>query len=413
MRVRSHKFPRPDEIATDTTYYDEDEKYLDIGYQRLKIIDLNDYSRFKMIKKLYINNNCLTILPAPENLPHLNELDCCYNQLNIIPFYPNLEQLKASNNNISSLSNYHDSKLEYLDISHNNGFILNIRLPECRQLYITHNTLTSIDLGWCPKLQLLDCGYNEISEIRGIVDLIELNIEYNNITALHCWPNIQYLNADYNKIQYLKKYPRLLSLNIQYNKLIKIDDQPLLERLIANNNNICELGIFPKLKFVDLSYNRLQKFEIPPSAEHIYLQFNCIKNFCLEKQRLLNAKEIQIDYNLYKNCYRKYYDNLEKIQIQPNRGQIELMLNKLHLLFDTEIINLLIKNFSETKFYDRYTMFIFVSKKIYQKYFNKNIVSIENLLKIDEFQKLLSSIAQIYYRAIIVTLYFNEYEKLI
>ncbi|AEX61666.1 putative leucine-rich repeat protein [Megavirus courdo7] len=71
MHAKSHRYPDNDDIETDTTYYDEKEKYFDLGYQRLKYIDINIYPEFTYLKKLFLNNNSLKNLPNPKYLPNL------------------------------------------------------------------------------------------------------------------------------------------------------------------------------------------------------------------------------------------------------------------------------------------------------------------------------------------------------
>ena len=248
MRARSHRFPDEDHGYVDTTHYDEDDNYLDIGFQRLKKISYN--SSFEYITKLFVDHNSLSTLPSPKEIPLLEELTCSYNKLKIIPYYPGLVFQNNSQNNISSLSIYKNCKIKYLDCSHNSNLNIDFNLPYCEQLYISDNDLNHIDLRKTPRLELLDCGNNNIETIDGVPKLIELNIQHNKIKSLQQWQSLKHLTANNNNLKTLQTYPSLLTLNINHNQLIHIASQPKLTELIAHHNkhllrmpwSYCDLG---------------------------------------------------------------------------------------------------------------------------------------------------------------------------
>ncbi len=62
MNVRSHRYPDHDDKYIDTTRYDEEENYLDIGFQRLKIFEIRHYPNLNIIEKLFIDHNNLSVL---------------------------------------------------------------------------------------------------------------------------------------------------------------------------------------------------------------------------------------------------------------------------------------------------------------------------------------------------------------
>src|SRR5437868_1846293 len=105
MRPKTYRFPdEKDDIYTDTTFFDKENKYLDVGYQRLKILNIKLYPGLSDIKILHISNNSLQNLPESKYLQNLVVLDCSHNKLTTIPFYPNLRSLTCCNNRINNLS---------------------------------------------------------------------------------------------------------------------------------------------------------------------------------------------------------------------------------------------------------------------------------------------------------------------
>jgi Leucine-rich repeat (LRR) protein len=117
MHARSYKYPDSEDNYVDTTYYDETFKYLDLGYQRLKQLDIKLYPEFSYLKKLFVYHNNLKLLPDPKHLPMIEELTCDSNYLTTIPFYPKLTFLNISNNKILSCAQYHNSNVHIIPVS--------------------------------------------------------------------------------------------------------------------------------------------------------------------------------------------------------------------------------------------------------------------------------------------------------
>lgn len=412
MRARSHRYPdSDDENYIDTTHYDDTEQYLDVGYQRLKIFNTNTYPQLKTIKKLYIDHNCLKNLPDPKYLPCLIELTCASNKLNSVPFYPNLIFLNIAENNITDLSHYHNSNLEYLDCSFNKNFKINFKLPKCKQLYITDCRLQTLDLALLPILKILDCGNNDLTNISESKNLVELNIQYNKLTEIPKFDKIKRVTANHNKITKLNTYPELTSININHNELIKIDNQPNLRKLIANNNHIKDLGEMSKLELIDLSHNKISNYSIPLNAEFVSLQFNPINDIQIENQVFRTIKELQINFATYKNIYQKYYDNFDAVNVKINNEKLNEILHKLDTVFNKSTHLYIIKQFNKTKFQDRADALLKITLRLYLEHFSKknNVSTMEELYQTSEFKYLLENITKLYYKTITITLYFNGY----
>lgn len=406
MHLRSHKFPENDKYV-DTTYYDETNESLDLGFQGLKQIMINLYPEFSYLNKLFLDHNNLTFLPSAKHLPMLEYLTCSFNFLKEIPFYPNLTFLNTSHNKITNCHMYSGTKLKYFDCSYNSGFVYDIYLPQCRHLYINNTDLRFLNLKLLPNLNFLDCSNNVLRQINESKFLIELNIQYNKICFLPFYPNLKRLMADFNYITVLESYPKLKDLTISHNKLIVIKDQPLLEKIIANNNNIKKIDDISKSTLVDLSHNNLSFFILPNKIEYLSLQFNPILHLNINFQNLKSIKELQTSFETYKFIYKKYFDNIDVINIQTNHDKLKYLLGKLNGVFDEYLSDYIFEQFCKIKFKEREIILYNITQKLFCKIFK--IENLRDEQNSENFKKLLNNMTNFYYKTIVATLYFNGY----
>lgn len=411
IRVRSHRYPRKEEGYINTTYYDKVSGYLDIGFQELRQLNIILYPEFNILKKLFIDHNRLKELPSPKFLPHLEELTCSVNDLVSIPFYPKLNFLNIAYNRIINCGQYHGSNLTYFDCSHNDKFNFNFCLPCCSQLYINNTGINSIDLNLVPSLKILDCSYNNLKTICGGEKLVEIDLQYNNIINLPIWPKMVRLSANNNELRVLHTYTNLVSAIICYNKIMKIYHQPVLKKLIANDNYITELEIMPELELIDLNNNRLSSLKLSKKVEYVSLQFNPISNLVLDADVLQSIKELQVNFETYKHIYDTYYHNFDSVNVRTNENKLEQILKKISNVFDDSIIHDICKRFKCIKFKERDESIYKITMKIYWHYFcaSNNVHTLKELVSTKEFQYLLDIFTKIYYKTIVVTLYFNNY----
>lgn len=407
LRARSHRYPDP-EAFIDTTYYHPEEEYLDVGYQYLKVFRPSSYPELSKIKKLFIDHNRLTTLPDPSLLSCLNELTCSANRLSSVPFYPRLTFLSMAGNNIKDLSSYHQSHLKYLDASFNKHFRFDIHLPCCEQLYLTDCKLTKLDLNLTPKLQLLDVSNNQITHLVGGIGLIELDIQNNKISEIDYYPKLKRLVADNNKLTKLPTYPQLVSVSISSNHLVAIPSQPLLRKLIANNNDITEIGDMPSLELCDLSHNSLKEIKLlSGTLKYLSLHFNPIKDLELSDSILRYIKELRINFDTYQSIYKKYYQYFDSIHIQTSGEKLNQLFEKFDNSFDEKMRKYITKHLSMIKYPEREEAFCHITFAIYSRYFPINNRSLREIIETNEFQKLWNNISLLYYKTVIITLYFN------
>ena len=410
--LRSHRYPeKKDEEYINSTHYDKDEKCLDLGYQQLKKLILSFYPEFSILKKLFIDHNCLTELPEPKYLPHLEELTCSVNILKTVPFYPKLIFLNFAHNKVTSCELYHNSRLIYLDCSHNPGLVFSITLPYCTQIYINDNLLDDIDLNLLPKIEVIDCSNNNISNIDNCINLLEINIQHNNMTHLPKWVKLQRLMANDNKIKYLIKYPNLITANVSNNKIIEIHDQPLLKKLIADNNRISKVGLMPNLELIDFTNNNITSYDMPDKVKYISIQFNPITKLDLNTSALQTIRELQINFDTYVHIHSKYYEKFNTVNIKINEEKLETRLKRLNSVFNDAISRMIYRKFNNIDFKNRDKALEQITMRVYWTFYSKSQMGqIEDILNSQEFKQLLKIFKKFYYDTIVVTLYFNDYE---
>jgi len=410
MRARSHKYQNEDAEYVDTTHYDKNTHNLDIGYQRLKKINIKSHPELGNIRSLFIDHNNLTELPSPEHMPHLVELSCSNNKLTHIPLYPKLEFLNISHNRITTLDIYHGSKLDYIDCSFNMGFVFTPKLKRCTQLYINDTSLREINLSLLPMLELLDCSNNKLSTIGKHDALLELNIQYNSILDLPIYPKLRILMADNNLMTKLRSYPVLYSVTASYNNLSSVDSQPKLKKLIATHNTIEKINDLPLLKLMDLSHNKIKEISLSDKIQYASIHFNPIDHLKLGQNVMNTIRELQISFKVYLTIYDTYHKFFKSINIKVSLEKLNDKLQKLNDIFEEKLIEHIKKYFLKIKFQDRIGMFFRIALYLYRKHFaDQKSDNIKDLIQSHEFIYLLENIANLYYSTIIVTIFFENY----
>ena len=411
MHARSHKYPDTTTSYTDTTYYDTTEKYLDIGYQRLKLFQPKLYPELAILKKLFIDHNDLETLPNPELVPNLEELMANVNKLKTIPFYPKLTFCNIAHNQITNCQSYHNSNLVHFDCSYNPNFKLNFRLGSCKNLFTNDSDIESIDLSLFPQVEILDCSNNKLQSIGPSDSLVEISLDHNMLRTLPIWPNIHRISANHNLLENIPSYPKLSSLGISHNLLKRVPTEPSLRKLVANNNQIAELGDLPQIILLGLEHNNISSVTLCPNIKYASLQFNPVSDLVLGPDVLKSIKELQVNFNTFEKIYHRYYKFYNAINVETNGEKLESQLKKLGTAFDEKIISYIFRKFHMARFNDRSNVLLKVSLKLYLNCFStKNIGSIEELMQKKEFQYLLENMTNLYYKTIVITLYFGKTE---
>lgn len=415
LKPRSFKYPDNECNYLDTTQYDHKNNILDLGYQRLRQINIKMYPQFKTLVSLFIDHNMLQQLPEPEYLPNIEYLTCQSNKLTKIPYYPKLKFLDISDNCVSECNQYSISSLTYFDWSKNGDVNVDFIIPHCEQLYLSNNRITSINLNNYPKLQLLDCSGCGLKYLIGQSDkLTELDAQNNSLSNIPHFKNIRRIVLDYNKLEKIDSYPQLSSLSISFNNVTHIGDQPKLKKLLANNNKISYVGNMPCLKMIDLGHNKLTSYNPPVNTNYLSIHFNPITDIRLDGTVVKSIKELQVNFKTYKNIYNRYYDVFESVNIQSSQEKMKLILEKIKDKISIDLTNKLFAMFKKIKFHERDVLLKTVCADIYIKNYCKNRTEQKNNDKIYttvEYKQIHDLVSNIYYKTLIITLYFNSYRN--
>lgn len=205
------------------------------GATPLDIICPMSYINFENnseLKKVTISNSCLKKVKL-DNTSKLESLDLSYNKMGsiqesiILSHSTNLKELNLSHNTLSSI-----------DLSHN---------TKLRELYLAHNSLTGIDLSEKSALETVDLSNNQISSVDTLNDSVDL----------------QYLDLSNSGLRsiILSSNTNLQILNLESNFLTEIDlsSNNSLTTIDLSNNVLSSLDLSGKndLVSVDLEYNRM------------------------------------------------------------------------------------------------------------------------------------------------------------
>lgn len=408
-RARSHRYMDEDSDSeyTDSTYYDNDDRMLDIGYQHLRTVNLRQYQGYYNITKLYVDNNKLKSIPDSSYLPHLKKLNCSHNRLLFVPFYPGLRVLIANNNSILDLSSYNNSPIKFFDCSFNKGIDLNFNLPYCTNLFATNCSLTNINLNYYPSLLYLDCEHNKISTIQPSNILVELCINFNLIVDLPFYPNLTKLFASDNKLRRIITYPYVDVLNVKNNNIYVIDDQPSLKRLVANNNRIESIGHFPVVRHFDLAHNSIRSVVINRYVEEAFLYSNPLSELKIDQSSL---KELHLGFDIYKHMMKERI--LEYVDIALTHNG--LILKKIFEQLDDSVISdnmieKMSKKMADIDFADRayplYTLAYCVYKKI------GGTASVDDINEDEMFLRTHKLVEKMYLQSLVVVCYYKNYDK--
>ena len=182
-----------------------------------------DVSKMTALEQLDVQHNNLTSLDVSNNKV-LTFLDCKDNGLNSLKLTPTIKDLRVSGNDLSTL-----------DVS---------KLTELESLTCSYNNLTSLDVSNNTKLEHLDCGENSLE-----------SLDVSKNTAL------TYLSCFYNRLESLdvSKNTALTDLDCHGNSLESLD--------VSKNT---------ALTLLDCSQNSLESLDVTKNTALTWLY--CLEN---------------------------------------------------------------------------------------------------------------------------------------
>lgn len=313
------RFDSSSKNPNNNVFFDPILNRLDLGYNYFKTITITAHcSNTSLVQTLQVSNNLLSSLPSPTLIPNMTELDCSYNRLQHIPFYPALINLYCScNDELKSLSNYNASKLKKLFSSLNRQLDLSVYLPYLTELYLESCNLTQLNISFFPQLQLLDLANNTITHLADHHNIKELVIKNNSLTFLSNYPNATMIDCSHNQIKSITMSPSLIKLlanhnkltilpsstslqyaDVSFNKITNVGNQLAMMTLFINNNykNVI-MGSMPNLKELDVSFNCLHSLELTSHLDILNCQFNNLTSVPL--LAIMKAQVVTVDKNTY------------------------------------------------------------------------------------------------------------------
>lgn len=238
-RLRNHYYNYDTETSIAPIYLDSDRKYLDYGYQGIKVLSTRiDYSKLVNID---VSNNFLKELSFAA--PHLKYLNASRNQLTSIPLFPKLEVLIATDNQLTGIDNYNNSILRQLHISSNEIRVMSINLPQLTNLQMDDCKLKSIDITRYKSLKYASLNNNRLTSIRSHDVVKDLSIENNCLTSLPAFPKGRCIEAKHNMIKNIQ-FGSCKILSISGNALSNLPTcTSLVECYLENNVSECGLTV--------------------------------------------------------------------------------------------------------------------------------------------------------------------------
>ncbi|KAF6200705.1 hypothetical protein GE061_005149 [Apolygus lucorum] len=248
-------------------------KILRVDNNRLRSVP-QELRQFRNLKILAMSSNQIVSLDGALSTTRLlDELDLSFNNISVL--YPY---------DFHELLNLDDIRLGHNRISNLNGSLL--PLKNLRELNLTHNEIVDFNLQeirGLRKIEVLDASHNKIRVISGKFGnsvepepkVKELMMEYNELRYLRAgltgFNGLQRVILRHNLLEAItpddiRGLDDLLFLDISYNHLTTLDGTsqvvlPALEELRANHNWMVSLetdfDCLPKLCWAEFSHNRI------------------------------------------------------------------------------------------------------------------------------------------------------------
>ncbi len=263
---------------------------LTIYGEGFKLQSANFLNLHKNLKKLWINNCQLELIPKLDNLRKLQDLSLARNKIQSLDEFKNLSNSKSLQKIF----------LNFNRIDNLEGIGALLELPNLKTLIICHSSINSLD------------GIEQLTNHESLEELILENNEITDLNITAKIPNLKKIDLEHNrisKITALRNLPSLEQINLSYNEI----------KTIKNLDNL------PSLKKITVGCNPLKEFrklERLPSLETIeYLtvtewereEFDKLKSYLdtigfysrePEKEIFLDA-DTDFDYEHFLNIYKR------------------------------------------------------------------------------------------------------------
>ena len=169
-----------------------------------------------------------------------------------IDFFPNLELLSCSRNQLTELDVSKNTKLTWLGCIENQLTELDVsKNTALEELYCYENNLTSLDVSKNTALKMLNCRKTQLTELDVSKNTVleELYCDYNQLTSLDVSKNtaLDWLTCEQNNLTSLdvSQNTKLTVLYCGTNQLSSLDvsQNPALQKLQCDSNQLTSLDV--------------------------------------------------------------------------------------------------------------------------------------------------------------------------
>ena len=243
----------------------------------------NCFINNKHLRFLYLGKNKISsIKNLSQNIPFIEELILCQNNIDVLPekiFFPHLKFLDLNENKIS--------------INNSNLFFI---CPSLEKLLLLGNNINEFGsknlIKYCPKLKEIDLSFNKFNNIIELVQLFSINSCWNNNLEMINIIGNSFFNSNKNKeIFYflIKKFcPSIKYINNdEIKKANKINENYNINNNISLNTN----NIYPN---INLSESYINIY----NSENLFMKYFTSVYFT---NKIFDTFNININNNLKTN----------------------------------------------------------------------------------------------------------------
>ena len=312
------------------------------------------------LEKIDVTGNDLSTIDVTKNINLKELYLSTNNLENIdISQNTNLENFRISNNKIKDLDLSNNSKLTQLYVNKNNIISLDVsRNSKLVNLYAEENKIINVNVSNNPNLININLSNNnlELINLNNIKWLSTLNVSYNKLTELNLNNNnlreLILSDNEFTSID-LTKNLNLIKLDISNNKLINLDlnKNSLLEELYVYNNEITNLNVDnnTKLKYLSIYNNKLTYLNVSNNLEleYLYAYNNYISSIDTSNNKKLKELSVQpypssgnFDDSFFYKCVVDAYNNENNENLTYTSDlSIEQLSTINHMYCNSENIN--------------------------------------------------------------------------
>ena len=342
----------------------------------------NCFINNKHLRFLFLGHNKISSIEhLSKNIPFIEELILCQNNINFLPekiFLPYIKFFDLNENKIS--------------INTSNLFFI---CPSLEKLLLLGNNInetgTKYLIKYCPKLKEIDLSFNKYNNMIDLVELLSINSSWNNNLEMINVVGNSFFNSNKNKEMFyflIKKFcPSVKYINNdEIKKNNKIFDTPY-NTLGFNNLLLGDGGIPPELNLSE-SYINIY------NSENLFMKYFTSVYFT---NKIFDTYNININNNLKTNnvllfslINKAYYQfKLSHFIMQLNINKTNLGFFSFENKFQFSDLLIYLYKFKSKMNFIKYTIPIIVKRTLFRR---MKIIKIQQHYKLRILRKKLAAI---------------------